>query len=236
MIGREPPKATTCVIARRGSASSVLQARLSACAGSSSTGHAGSARRPGSRSPTAARARARHEVQDVDDHAAPAQPAHDPVAGLRHPAAARRVGLGQPQRAQRRRRSGVLEAAAVVIAIAGVVVPAVVGVVPVGVGRAPPDRGVAAGAVPARPRSGRRRASVESVAERARPPRAWPRTRRRSSPASGAASQIRREQAEQLVVAGFAQSRRVKKPRLHAHRSRPPKAHSFFLRLGSTRS
>ena len=68
-----------------------------------------------SRSPTAARARLRHEVQDVDGHAAPAQPAHDPVARLRHPAAARRVGLGQPQRAQR--ASGVAEAAAVVIVV-----------------------------------------------------------------------------------------------------------------------
>ncbi len=41
MIGREPPNATTCVMLRvAGSASSVLHARLSACAGSSSIGHA----------------------------------------------------------------------------------------------------------------------------------------------------------------------------------------------------
>ena len=40
MIGREPPNATTWVYGLAGSASSVLHARLSACAGSSSIGHA----------------------------------------------------------------------------------------------------------------------------------------------------------------------------------------------------
>ena len=41
VIGREPPKATTWVISRvAASAASVLHARLSACAGSFSIGHA----------------------------------------------------------------------------------------------------------------------------------------------------------------------------------------------------
>ena len=48
---------------------------------------------------------------------------------------------------------------------------------------------------------------------------------------------MRREHVVHVAVAEFAQSRSVKKPRLQAHRSRPPNArHSFFLRAGPTRS